>query len=384
VPGCLELAAEESKRLLSDPNTVIDRFLCRALRGEPAPWAALSGTDSDAFLARCGHHGIAALLFHRVQQDDDWQSWPLEVRQALDQASKEGVAKDLLRTHYLQQLLVRLAEQDIPCLLTKGEALAVSHYQEPGTRTRSDSDLFIRIGDISRVRQTVLGMGYRVASTVYKSHQFTVVRADDETYTVRFDIHWRILNAPRFARVLSFEQAFQNSIEFPGMAPARMLCNADALMLACMHRFGSERHDRDRLIWICDIHELVKVMTPAELTQFATLAVARNVQAVCLDGLLKAQECFLTRIPKPAFALLRTPESPLSMPRRFSESQLGLLGDDWKKLKEPMARFELLRELFIPTSQFLLHKYSKNSKWWLPLLYVRQIVGGVFARLTFK
>lgn len=380
----MELAAEESKRLLSNPDTSIDEFLCRALRGDAPPRTEFPAVDPGHFLLRCRHHGIEALLFHRMHRDSGWQSWPPEVRETLDQASKAGVARDLLRTHHLRQLLGRLAEQDIPCLLTKGEALAVSLYPQPGTRTRSDIDLFIRIGDISSVRQTVLGMGYRIASTVYKSHQFTVVRADDETYTIRFDIHWRILNAPRFARVLSFEQAFQKSTEFPGMAPARMLCNADALMLACMHRFGSERHDRDRLIWICDIHVLVKAMTLAELKQFANLAVERNVQAVCLDGVLRAQECFLTRIPEPVLARLRTPESPPSMPRRFFESQLGLLRDDWTELKEPGARFELLRELFMPSGRFLLHKYRKNSKWWLPFLYIRQIVGGVFARLTFK
>lgn len=378
------MATEEPDRLLNDPKTVIDEFLCRALRGEPAPWAELSGIDHDAFLARCGHHGIAALLFHRVHQDSDWQCWPSEVRQALDQASKAGVARDLLRAHYLQQLLVRLAEQDIPCLLTKGEALAVSLYPQPGTRTRSDSDLFIRIGDISRVRQTVRELGYRIASTVYKSHQFTVVRPDDETYTIRFDIHWRILNAPRFARVLSFDEAFQNSEEFPGMAPARMLSKGDALMLACMHRFGSDRHDRDRLIWIYDIHALATSMDQVELVQYASRAVERNVQAVCLDGLLRSEEYFLTGIPEPVLTKLKTPESRLSIRRRLFESQLGLLHGDWKELAKSQARVELLKELFVPSSQFLLHKYHKSSKWWLPVLYVRQILGGLFARLMLQ
>ena len=83
----------------------------------------------------------------------------------------------------------------------------------------------------------MLDLGYRVASTVYKSHQFTVVRPAMNRYSIRFDIHWRILNSPRFARVLSFEEAFEGSREVPGMSPMRILSDSDALMLACMHRF---------------------------------------------------------------------------------------------------------------------------------------------------
>jgi hypothetical protein len=384
VPRCLQLAAEEPERLLNDSFPLIDDFLCRALRGEAAQWSALDGLPPDEFLDRCRHHGVSALLFHAVHDRESWASWPVEVRQALEQASRVGVAQELLSTHYLKQLIRAFAERDIPCLLLKGEALAASLYPDPGTRTRSDSDLFIRICDISAVREVVLELGYEIVSPVYKSHQFTVMRPGDRSGNVRFDIHWRISNAPRFARALSFEEAYADSIEMPGMAPARMLSKVDALMLACMHRFGSERHDRDRLIWIFDIHALATSMDQAELPLLASRAVERNVQTVCLDGLLVSEACFLTGVQEPMLAVFKTPENRLSIHRKLSESQLGLLQDDWKELAEGRARIELLKELFVPSGQFLLYKYRKSSKWWLPVLYVRQITKGVFARLMLK
>lgn len=382
--GCLELAAEEPERLLIDLNPSIDDFICQALRGEPAPWTALGNLNANEFLARCRHHGVAALLFHRMRNNPGWESWPLELQQDLEQASKAGAAHDLLRSHYLRQLLNALAAKDIPCITTKGEALAVSVYKQPGTRTRSDSDLFIRMGDIAGVRQTVLDLGYRVASTVYKSHQFTVVRPGDESYSIRFDIHWRILNSPRFARVLSFEQAFEGSREVPGMSPMRILNDSDALMLACMHRFGSERHDRDRLIWIYDLHMLVTEMDEAELLRFSSNVVERHVQDVCLDGLCKAKECFHTGIPPRVIDMLTTPTPGGWHFESLGKSHLGLLLDDWKALRDRRARMELLKELFVPSSEYLLYKYQKDNRLWLPLLYVRLVLGGLYNRLLLR
>ena len=133
----MELAAEEPAGIPIDLNARIDEFLCRALRGEPASWDTLGPIDSEVFLSRCRHHGIVALLFHRLHESGTWNGWPPELRHEFEKASKAGVAHDLLRAHYLKQLVSRLSEQGIPCILLKGEALAASMYEEPGVRTRS-------------------------------------------------------------------------------------------------------------------------------------------------------------------------------------------------------------------------------------------------------
>jgi len=384
VRRCLSLAAEKPRGILNALNQSIDAFLCRALRGEPAPWPVAGGSKPGEFLDRCRHHGIAALLYHRMKGRDTWQDWPLELREALEQSRRAAVAQELLGGHYLKQLMRHFAEREIDCILTKGEALAVSLYPDPGTRTRSDSDLLIRISDISRARQAVVELGYEIVSPVYKTHQFTVMRPGDRSGNIRFDIHWRILNAPRFARVLLFEEAWRNSIEVPRMAPARMLCNIDALLLACMHRFGSERHDRNRLIWLHDIQALTAAMAQAELLQFAAKAVDWHIQDVCLDALLKSGGCFAFSAPARVMDLLKTPGPPKSQSRRLAESQLGLLLDDWQELANGRTRIELLKELFLPPGQQLLRKYGKSNKFWLPLLYVRQILGGLYDRLSFR
>ncbi|MFC1720154.1 nucleotidyltransferase family protein [Pseudomonadota bacterium] len=378
------MAAEISERLLNDLNSQIDDFLCRALRGEPALWPALNPVpDPDVFLIRCQHQGVTSLLYHGMREKEEWLGWPAEICTVMEDASKGQVAQEMLRAHYLRKLLKGFSDAAIPHLLTKGEALANTIYPIPGTRTRADSDVFIAIEDIGKARQAIIDNDFRIVSPIYKSHQFVVRQAKEATVSFDIDVHWRILNAPQFARTLSFAEAYGQSVEVPGMHSVRTLGRVDSLLLACMHRAGSDWHDRDRLIWIYDMHLLVAVMAPAELAAFAEKAVNHNVQAVCLDGLNRTSEFFGTLFPKSIAARLAAPEIR-GLATRFVRSNLALLIDDWRALPDSHARMSLLHELFLPNNEALLHKYHKQKRWWLPLLYLRHVLGGITHRITLK
>jgi len=240
--------------------------------------------------------------------------------------------------------------------------------------------------DIAAVRQAAEQAGFAVVSTVYKTHQFSLRRDSGPESSVAFDVHWRILNAPRFARVLSFDEAYQDSVKAPGLKSARMLNSTDALLIACMHRLGSERHDGNRLIWIHDIHALVSTMTPTQLNGFTKKAVARNVQATCLDGLRMAQDRFHTSIPAEVLSELERPEfqSDKSLSKLYSDSYLSLLINDMKNLPDMHSRLSLLGELFFPSPDALMRKYERNNRLWLPLLYLQQVVGGITKRLLLR
>lgn len=306
------------------------------------------------------------------------------MRHEFEKVSKAGVAHDLLRAHYLKQLIGSLWKRRIPCILLKGEALAASMYEHPGVRTRSDIDLFIRIQDILIVRQTMLELGYRIASPLYKSHQFTVVRPGDVSLNIRFDIHWRLLNAPRFARVLSFEAAYRSAKVHPGVSPGRILDQPNALLLACMHRFGNERHDPDRLIWLYDIHLLVSAMSINDLSEFTEKAVQENIQEVCLDALEKSYQYFATNVPNHVLSAMRSPTQPESLKSHFSNSQLALLIDDFRYLPGARSRFGFLREFLMPPADYLLFRYKKEGWYWVPALYVRYLLSGFIERVTLR
>jgi hypothetical protein len=327
---------------------------------------------------------VTTLVYHQVYQAPEWKEWPAELRLWLEQCSKAEVAKELLCAHHLIKILEAFLLQGIKPLLMKGEALARTHYPVPGSRARADSDLFIHFDDIQPARNALVECGFSIDGSIYKSHQLVARRIGHDQAPVEFDIHWRILNAPRFARSISFDEAMSRSIVVPGLDDCRTLNVVDALMLACMHRVGSDWHDQDRLIWVYDIHTLVTAMSEQELQQFSILAVERNIQSACYAGLAKARACFRTKISSQVMGVLETAEIPNTLSRRFAESQLGLLIDDLKCLPDRRSRWALFRELFYPSGASLLQKYGKQNKIWLPWLYLKQIFGGTWARLTLR
>jgi len=381
----MALAAEESAGLLKVQCQHLTEFLCKTLRREAAPWCASRlNTNSEEFLQFCRHHGVQSLVYDLMRNQEEWETWPQEIRLALEQSSRVGVAADLLRAHYLARILSQLSSTGVRSLLTKGEALAATHYTTPGTRVRCDSDVFISMDDVELAMQAAQEAGFRIVSPVYKSHQFTVVRPEEFSHLFEFDIHWRILNNPRYARVLSFDEAFASSEELPGASQSRVLSPANALLLACMHRFASEFHDRDRLIWIYDIHLLVSAMSPNQLVDFAAKAVSQNVQITCQDGLNKSSEYFGTVLSTEVMDRLGESEMPRTLIRRYSESSLGLLVDDWINLPGSKPRHALLSELFLPSVDSLMDRYGKNNRSWLPLLWLRQVFGGLAQRLMLR
>jgi len=360
-------------------------LICRALRGDDAAWPAESKpTDADDFLADCQRHGVSGLVFQRMQGQPEWAAWPREVRESLEQSGKAGVAQELLRRHYLSIVLRTFSDRGIRCLLMKGEALATTHYEAPGTRTRGDCDLFIGFRDIEKAKEALLDCDFQVVSPVYKSHQFNAVRAGQKSRSVQFDVHWRISNHPRFARGITFEDAYRHSIELPGAVPTRTLDAVDALLVACMHRLASDRHDANRLIWLYDVHVLVGSMPPAELSEAVRRASGYDLQAALLDGVLRARERFGTEFPQQLLEMLTQSEAGASGKARLADSNLALLADDLRVLPGMRSTLKLIKELFLPPADSLLREAGRTSPLWLPWLYVQQVLGGVAKRLSLR
>jgi hypothetical protein len=306
------------------------------------------------------------------------------IRSTLEKEYRQAVAADMLLSHHLARVAEAFDRSGVRHIVMKGEALARTHYLDPGTRARCDIDVFIHLRDIEAAREVLNDAGYEVVSCTYKSHQFTVRRGYGTGDIIQFDVHWRILNASRYARVLAFDEAYAEAIPDTGRPGLRLLSHEHSLLLACMHRDGSQRHDRDRLIWIYDIHLLFSTLSPDEQLHFASEAVARNIQACCLGGLERSTELFATVVPVTVLETLKIPEPPVGIRGRLARSNLGLLVDDWKHLAGWSERKKLAAELFAPSGDSLLRKYGKQGRKWIPWLYLRQVTSGLVQRLTLR
>lgn len=385
MPGRAQLAAEKPEGLLKHTTPLIEGFVRQALTGAAPAWRALGDpVDVDRLFSILEHHRVQTLLYHAARQSPDWTDWPGSVRERLQCAVRAAVAQDALRAHVLTGILAELGNRDIPCLLIKGEALARTLYRQPGSRVRADSDILVPVTAAMALRDTLRDLGYVAISPALKSHQFVVRRSSAADHTLEIDAHWRVLNAARFARVLEFEELQGRSIPVPGIAGGRAPAHCHSLLLACMHRWGSESHDRNRLIWLYDIHLLASELGTDELAAFAEDAVRRDVQDCCLEGIERAREAFGTAVPQSVLSLLGRPRRRAGLGDRLARSNLGLLLDDWRRLPDRRSRMALLGELFFPPFSELEHKYDRSGKLWAPVLYARHIVGGLAARLTFR
>jgi len=364
---------------ISASRAQVDGFLCSILRGESASWPAAACAEfENELLDRASHHGVAALIYGVVESNRGWNGWPDRIREELLKASRSAAAQDMLRSHTLEKLLTEFDKQGIRVLIIKGAALAVTLYEHSRLRTRSDTDLFIHFGDIERVCSSLSDLGLEILTPVYKNHQFVCAKKTTHG-SLHFDIHWRIQNAPQYARVISFDEAWAKSVPVPGMAGAHMLNGVDALLLACLHLKGSQHHDEDRLIWLYDIHLLASSLSIESWNEFQRMVVEKGVGAACLDGLLKSRDSFSTEIPPGFIAAL---EASHPVQGRFASSNLALLIDDLRCLPGLRSRSILLKELFLPSPSALMARYEKGNRAWLPILYIRQVLGGVAKRLS--
>jgi hypothetical protein len=346
-------------------------------------WPSAADTNFySSFLERTRHHGVDALVCHVLKPTDAWNELPDVLKEELLQRSRIAIAIEMARARDLNALNEGLAEAGLSALLLKGSALAYTHYPEPHLRTRVDTDIFIDSGDIRQVRDTLPGLGYQLRGWTYKSHQFNAVKEDFGGGIIKYDVHWRSNNCSSYARVIGYQEAEKESIPVPGLNGWRTLSPVHTLLLACMHRAGSSRHDPDRLIWLFDVHLLVSGMSAEELLSFSAKAVSENIQEVCQEAIEKSRLCFATQVSEQVLQILLTPSEPESLGRRFSNSQLALIIDDLRQLPSSRSKLEFLREFLLPPGEYLLYRYGKEGRYWIPLLYFRYIFGGFFERVS--
>src|SRR5262249_51048204 len=106
------------------------------------------------------------------------------------------------------------------------------------------------------------------------------------------DVHWKIANPQLFADALTFDDLHARAIAVPRLGPAaRTLSAPAAVVLACIHRVAHHADAID-LVWVWDIHLLVKDMTAREREQIVMTARRAAVCAVCARGIqLAADYC---------------------------------------------------------------------------------------------
>lgn len=288
-----------------------------------------------------------------------------------------ATALDLVRREELNRVLAALTGSNIAPLILKGGALAYTHYPSPGVRPRCDVDLLVAAADRGGADRALRALGYQRLNTAggaLSSYQHVYTREERQGLSHVLDVHWRVSNRQRFANALDYRELRRDAVPIPALGGhARGLSNADALLLACMHRaaHGPYTHGA-RLIWIYDVHLLVSSMADGELELFAGRALAHRVADVCADGLRQAQRCFRTRLPEVLARVLAVADSMGTV----NASRLRSFVDDLVSLPSWGERMLFVREHVLPASDYMRARYTGEG--WLPMLYLRRGIFGAW------
>jgi hypothetical protein len=277
----------------SRDNKTLWRALAQATAGHPAN---LEVFEPAEVLQATAQHGIAPLLNRRLREDS-LHGLDEASRQTLAELARNQAAQDLLINRGTQQLLDLLAKNGLKSLLLKGTPVAHLHYPESYLRTRFDTDLYINDADTWAIAALLAENGYRVTGLnerKYSSKQFGADIAAFQQVHTHFDIHYRLSNRVLFRHTLPYEECEKARQPVPALGTnAWTLGTQDLLLHACIHRIAHGRNtERNRILWLYDIHLLWAAMDSSEQEQLVERALQKKIGTLCAEALQSANEAF--------------------------------------------------------------------------------------------
>jgi hypothetical protein len=361
----------------------------RVLRGEDTSFAAF-GRTPDEFMRDCADEDLEGLVHERVHEMASTAVWPSPVRASLERQARDNMASELARRVEIASVLGALAAEGVRPLLFKGTALAYTLYEAPHLRPRLDTDLFIRRAAVESVKRTLASLGY--SQPAYCDGellfgQMMFVKTDALGIDHVFDVHWKISTQSVAAGLVTFDELSAEAVGIPALGPAaRCVGPAHALLLACVHAVVHHR-SVERLIWVHDIHLLASSLSPKELDDFAGLAVAGGVAAVCGHSLTVARARLGTAVPESLLHRLLDgagdePSARYLEPGRTWRHEQA---SNFAALTRWRDRMRLAREVLLPSPAYMRKRYGLVSETMgtmlLPMLYVHRVLRGGMAVL---
>ena len=207
-------------------------------------------------LQRAEEHRIVPLLALRAKNLDH-ELVPLDVSDKLGELQRAQTLFTLQLTAELFRVLERFASAGIKILVTKGPALAVRCYGDPGMRQYRDLDLVVRQADIRRATQIMIELGYepRIPVTAIDARK----TAGEYSFAQSANgllVEFHTEDTFRYhPRRLDVNKIFQRSASI--LIDGRkipVLSLEDELVLICVH---GTKHFWERLLWIADVAALI-------------------------------------------------------------------------------------------------------------------------------
>ncbi len=259
--------------------------------------------DWERLSAIAGTHGVRPLVCRSLRLAV-LRRMPASVVRALDREFHVSAARNLSMCGELLHTMDLLTRHGIRAIPFKGPVLAASLYDSPCLREFADLDVLIDASDARRAVEILSRCGYTHSkgATLWASNSHIGLAGPRERWSI--ELQWDLAarwELARFRRApaLDFEH-FWSRRETINLCGRQMpaLGPEDLMLLLSTH---GARHCWSRLVWVCDIAELVRtrpnldwdwlLRTAAQIRCRRRLHVALYLASTLLDANLPRFVC---------------------------------------------------------------------------------------------
>jgi hypothetical protein len=215
--------------------------------------------DWAAVLHLAEHHGTSSIVYRNLSRLSN--VIPPDPLRELCQRYEQNVHKSLLLATELIRILDCVEALRIELIPYKGAMLSENYYGDMAIRQSGDIDLFVRAGDVAQAKDAVRELGYAPRVNIPKWAEGDYLATG---YECTFDspagknlleLQWA-LQSRFYAVDFEMEGLFARAVEGTVAGRAvKTLAPEDLLLVLCAH---AAKHAWGRLIWLCDIAQIVK------------------------------------------------------------------------------------------------------------------------------
>ncbi len=385
--------ASETDSLSSRSDSAIPllHVLCDIVQGRPpSQWmgdAALKADQWQALAVAAQSHGIAPLLFFRLDSAGWPDTLPASVRRTLQLSFYQALAHNTLLYRELARILAAL--QEIPVVVLKGAALAQTLYPHMALRPMADIDLLVPGQRVYEALHLLQNLGYRLAipemaQSFSLDYRHSLDLSGQHEGGVAVELHWNLVASNADWRSPRIAWFWQQTIPWalpdgPASRPAAgrlQLAPGAHLLYSAAHIALQHGLSHARLLWFYDLHLL---LTRAEEHLDWDDLVARACEfrwaAALQQALQTTQDYFGTALPPAVISALAAADDPEAarMVQRLSSTMPDRVHAFWNELAglSRAEQFRRIRATLFPALGYLRWCYALPLPGWLwPCYYV--------------
>jgi hypothetical protein len=298
------------------------RVVARSSDPEQISGPAVMVRDWDSLLRLSEEHRVLPMLFLRLA--DVGSAVPMFVQERLRAEYDRNIFHNLANAVELIEVLKALEDEMIPAMPFKGVVLGASIYHDLTTRPAGDLDLLIYHRDLVRATTVVLERGYELKTPVLADgkpaltdyHEYHFERQMDGRV---LELRWRLeLSGSKFKRDLGMNWVWPGrrttmlaGAEVPDMSPEI------TLLMLCMH--GS-KHVWSRLIWICDVAQLLASSPSLDWNRVSHEANKVGLRRTLALGVLLAHQVAGAPVPQPVLQRFEADTTAYNLAQHIQEN----------------------------------------------------------------